>query len=103
MASIVLRNATVDIPIFDNTSRSLKKAALGYSIGGVLGVERTKPSSFARFLTSALILRAGIGSASSATTVPAKSTLLRVLAGIYEPTGRHLRSPAKLRRCSIWE
>lgn len=86
MTSIVLRNATVDIPIFDNTSRSLKKAAFGYSIGGVLGGSENKVVVVRALSNISVELKSGDRLGLIGHNGAGKSTLLRVMAGIYEPT-----------------
>jgi ABC-2 type transport system ATP-binding protein len=86
MTSIVLRNTTVDIPIFDNTSRSLKKAALGYSIGGVLGGGENRAVVVRALSNISLELKSGDRLGLVGHNGAGKSTLLRVMAGIYEPT-----------------
>jgi ABC-2 type transport system ATP-binding protein len=83
MVSIDVWNASVDFPIFDAKSRSLKKAVLG-KVGGHIGTESRVPViealkdinlSLADGDRVALVGHNGAG----------KSTLLRVLSGIYEP------------------
>ena len=78
MASIVVRNATVDIPIFDNTSRSLKKAALGYSIGGALGGGENKAVIVRALSNVSLDLKSGDRFGLIGHNGAGKSTLLRV-------------------------
>lgn len=84
MVSIDVWNASVDFPIFDAKTRSLKKAVLG-KVGGKIGTEAKVPIiealhditvSIAEGDRVALVGHNGAG----------KSTLLRLLAGIYEPT-----------------
>jgi ABC-2 type transport system ATP-binding protein len=95
MTSIILRDATVDIPIFDNTTRSLKKAALGYSIGGVLGGENR--AVVVRALSNvSLELRSGDRLGLIGHNGAGKSTLLRVMAGIYEPTAGTVKIGGKV-------
>jgi homopolymeric O-antigen transport system ATP-binding protein len=84
MVSIDVWNASVDFPIFDAKTRSLKKAVLG-KVGGKIGTDAKIPIIEALHDISvhisdgdrvALVGHNGAG----------KSTLLRLLAGIYEPT-----------------
>jgi ABC-2 type transport system ATP-binding protein len=84
MVSIDIRDASVDFPIFDARTRSLKKAVLG-AAGGRIGTDSKVPVIQAlRGITVslghgdrvALVGHNGAG----------KSTLLRVMSGIYEPT-----------------
>ncbi len=96
MASIVVRNATVDIPIFDNTSRSLKKAALGYSIGGVLGRGENKAVIVRALSNVSLDLKSGDRIGLIGHNGAGKTTLLRVLAGIYEPTAGTVKIAGKV-------
>src|SRR4051812_9370912 len=84
MVSINVWNASVDFPIFDAKSRSLKKNVLG-KVGGKIGTESRVPIIEALHdITPSPKQddRAGLVGHNGA----GKSTLLRVLAGIYEPT-----------------
>jgi ABC-2 type transport system ATP-binding protein len=84
MVSIEVWNASVDFPIFDAKTRSLKKAFLGKA-GGRIGTENRVPIIEAlRDITLSLKHgdRVGLVGHNGA----GKSTLLRMLAGIYEPT-----------------
>jgi len=100
MVSIDVWNASVDFPIFDAKTRSLKKAVLG-KVGGKIGTDQKAPIiealhditlSAARGRPVGLVGHNGAG----------KSTLLRMLAGIYEPTRGTATSSARSRRCSTW-
>jgi ABC-2 type transport system ATP-binding protein len=84
MVSIEVANASVDFPIFDAKSRSLKKKVLG-KVGGKIGTDSKVPIIEAlRDVT--LSLKEGDRVALVGHNGAGKSTLLRVLAGIYEPT-----------------
>jgi ABC-2 type transport system ATP-binding protein len=84
MVSIDVWNASVDFPIFDAKSRSLKKAVLG-KVGGRIGTAQRVPIIEALHDITLSIKegdRVGLVGHNGA----GKSTLLRLLAGIYEPT-----------------
>jgi ABC-2 type transport system ATP-binding protein len=84
MVSIDVWNASVDFPIFDAKTRSLKKKVLG-KVGGKIGMESRVPIIEALHDVS-LSLRDGDRVGLVGHNGAGKSTLLRVLAGIYEPT-----------------
>jgi homopolymeric O-antigen transport system ATP-binding protein len=77
-------NASVDFPVFDARTRSLKKQVLS-RVGGGISAERKVPIvSALRDIT--LSLREGDRLALIGHNGAGKTTLLRTLAGIYEPT-----------------
>ncbi|MEV6241647.1 ABC transporter ATP-binding protein [Lentzea sp. NPDC051838] len=84
MVSINVWNASVDFPIFDAKSRSLKKLALG-KVGGKIGSEGRVPIIEALHDVT-LSLKHGDRVGLVGHNGAGKSTLLRLLAGIYEPT-----------------
>ncbi|MFI9008790.1 ABC transporter ATP-binding protein [Actinosynnema sp. NPDC053489] len=84
MVSIDVWNASVDFPIFDAKSRSLKKLALG-KVGGKIGSEGRVPIIEALHDIN-ISLRHGDRVGLVGHNGAGKSTLLRLLAGIYEPT-----------------
>jgi ABC-2 type transport system ATP-binding protein len=84
MVSIDVWNASVDFPIFDAKTRSLKKRVLG-KVGGKIGTESKVPVIQALHDVTLSISegdRIGLVGHNGA----GKSTLLRLLSGIYEPT-----------------
>ncbi|KJK51161.1 ABC transporter ATP-binding protein [Lentzea aerocolonigenes] len=94
MVSIDVWNASVDFPIFDAKSRSLKKLALG-KVGGKIGSEGRVPIIEALHDIS-LSLKEGSRVGLVGHNGAGKSTLLRLLAGIYEPTRGHSRIIGKV-------
>ncbi|MGH3862116.1 galactan export ABC transporter ATP-binding subunit Wzt/RfbE [Actinokineospora sp.] len=84
MVSIEVQNASVDFPIFDAKTRSLKKAVLG-KVGGKIGTETRIPIIEALHDIT-LTLKEGDRVALVGHNGAGKSTLLRLLSGIYEPT-----------------
>jgi ABC-2 type transport system ATP-binding protein len=82
--SISLSRASVDFPVFDARSRSLKKTVMGV-VGGNIGSESKVPIIEAlRDIDLDLGTGARVGLVGH--NGAGKSTLLRLLSGIYEPT-----------------
>lgn len=87
MASIELRDISVSFPIYDTSSRSLKKTFIAGTTGGRIGKEAGSGHlSVVRALdTVSLYLTHGDRVGLVGHNGSGKTTLLRVLAGIYEP------------------
>src|SRR5947208_1004305 len=94
MVSIDVWNASVDFPIFDARTRSLKKKVLG-KVGGKIGTEARVPIIEALHDVT-LTLREGDRVGLVGHNGAGKSTLLRLLAGIYEPTRGSSRISGKI-------
>src|SRR5207302_10075229 len=88
MAAIKVRNASVEIPIYDVSARSLKKVAMRLSVGGRLGSNVGHPVGVRALNDINLDLTTGDGLGLIGHNGAAKRTLLRVLAGTHEPTRR---------------
>jgi len=86
VVSIVVRDASVDFPIFDAKTRSLKKAMLGV-VGGRIGPNASKVVVIEALRGITLDLQHGARVGLIGHNGAGKSTLLRLLSGIYEPTG----------------
>lgn len=87
MSFISLKNVTVDIPIYNSQSRSLKKNFMGLASGGRIGLSE-KDFSIVRSLTNInLEIKDGERVGLLGPNGAGKSTLLRVLGGAYIPTG----------------
>ncbi|KAA2262161.1 ABC transporter ATP-binding protein [Solihabitans fulvus] len=94
MVSIDVWNASVDFPIFDAKTRSLKKLVLG-KVGGKIGTEGKVPIIEA-LNDITLSLKEGDRVGLVGHNGAGKSTLLRLLAGIYEPTRGSARIDGKV-------
>jgi ABC-type polysaccharide/polyol phosphate transport system ATPase subunit len=85
VASIQLRDMHVDIPIYDTSARSLKKQILRATTGG--RIVRDHGVAVARVINGiSLELRDGDRLGLVGHNGAGKTSLLRVLAGVYEPT-----------------
>jgi ABC-type polysaccharide/polyol phosphate transport system ATPase subunit len=88
MASIELRKVVVSFPVYDQSSRSLKKRIISATTGGRIETDSTsgKISVVQALDGVTLSFRQGDRIGLVGHNGAGKTTLLRVLAGIYEPT-----------------
>lgn len=86
MGHVLLKKLSVDIPIFNSQGRSLKKAVLGYTTGGKIGLTETGKTVIRSLdnINLEISSREKIGLIGH--NGAGKSTLLRVLSGVYAPT-----------------
>lgn len=85
MVRIETHEASVDFPIFDAKSRSLKKAVLGM-VGGNIASDQRKVPVIQALHDISITINEGDRVALVGHNGAGKSTLLRLLSGIYEPT-----------------
>ncbi len=84
MVSIDVHDASVDFPIFDAKSRSLKKTVMGLVGGNIASDTKVPIIEALRDINVTLEHGARVGLVGH--NGAGKSTLLRLLSGIYEPT-----------------
>jgi ABC-2 type transport system ATP-binding protein/lipopolysaccharide transport system ATP-binding protein len=85
MALISLKNACVDFTIYNSSNRSIKKRVLG-SVGGLVKNSNSGQTVVRALSSLNLELNSGDKLAVIGHNVAGKSTLLKLLSGIYEPT-----------------
>ncbi len=94
-ASLALQNVTVDFPIYSGGSRSLKKTLITIGTGGRItkgggrvSVQALKDVSLSLGLGDRLGLVGHNGAG--------KTTMLRTMAGVYEPSGGRVRATGRV-------
>jgi ABC-2 type transport system ATP-binding protein/lipopolysaccharide transport system ATP-binding protein len=85
MASITLDRVTVDFPIYNARKRSLKSEIFRRAVGGKIETDEDSRVSVMALRDVSLTLRDGDRLALVGHNGAGKSTMLRVMSGVYEP------------------
>ena len=86
MSSIIARNVTVDLPIYNGADRSFKRTVFSMGIGGRLDRDRNNRVVVRALDSINLEIRDGDRIGLIGRNGAGKSTLLQVIAGLREPT-----------------
>lgn len=96
MAYLRLRDLSVEFPIYQGASRSLKKSLLAKTIQGNIARGARNRANVLALSGVTLDIEHGDRLAIIGANGAGKSTLLKVLAGIYEPTRGHLHARGRV-------
>ena len=86
MGHIILKDLSVDIPIFNSQGRSLKKAVLGFTTGGKIGLTEAGKTIIRSLDNINLEINSNEKVGLIGHNGAGKSTLLRVLGKVYSPS-----------------
>ena len=87
MTLLSLENVTLDFPIYNASSRSLKKSLMNVGSGGLISQDANNGIIIRALENVSIHLEEGDRLGLIGHNGAGKSTLLRVMAGVYEPTG----------------
>ncbi|MCH8112844.1 MAG: ABC transporter ATP-binding protein [Proteobacteria bacterium] len=96
MANLQLEAVTVDFPIYNASTRSLKNSLLHRGTGGRIGRDTADRVCVRALEDVSLALEHGDRVGVIGHNGAGKTTLLRVLAGIYQPTLGHVRRQGRV-------
>ena len=91
MAFIQLDNVSVELPVYDSSSRSIKTRLLSSPVGGQIASPGGHGTNIKALNGVTAVAKHGSRVGLIGHNGAGKSTLLRVLAGIYEPTAGSVR------------
>lgn len=86
MASISLKNCSLDLPVYGAGNRSLKQMVMAAATGGRIASDSRKITVVNALVDVDLEIRAGDRVGLVGHNGAGKTTLLRMLAGVYEPS-----------------
>ncbi|MBZ9656079.1 ABC transporter ATP-binding protein [Phyllobacterium lublinensis] len=87
MTSITLENVSVDFPIYNARSRSLKNQVISLATGGTIGSDSDGHVVIRGLDAINIMLKEGDRLGLIGHNGSGKTTLLRVMSGVYHPTG----------------
>ena len=90
MSFMRLKNVNVQFPIYQGSSRSLKKSLLASSAGGKIARDARERFTVNALTDVTISIEHGERVALVGANGSGKTTLLKVLAGVYEPTDGNL-------------
>ena len=96
MPSIILNNCNLDLPIYGTINRSLKGTVMASATGGRIASASKHVTVVQALKGISLDIRAGDRVGLMGHNGSGKTSLLRVLAGIYEPTSGQIQIQGKV-------
>jgi lipopolysaccharide transport system ATP-binding protein len=94
--SIVLRDCSLHLPIYGTINRSLKGSAMASATGGKIAAASKNVTVVQALKDVSLEIRAGDRVGIMGHNGAGKTSLLRMIAGIYEPTSGQMRVTGKI-------
>ena len=96
MAHIKLDSVSVEFPIFNSSSRSLTNSLVSAATGGRISADKSGHVTVKALSDINLEIKSGDRLGIVGHNGSGKSTMLRVLAGIYEPTSGQIKRAGKI-------
>jgi lipopolysaccharide transport system ATP-binding protein len=96
MPSIILQNCSLDLPIYGTVNRSLKGTVMASATGGRIAQASRNVTVVQALKDVSLVVEAGDRLGILGHNGAGKTSLLRMMAGIYEPTAGQIRITGKV-------